>query len=808
MSTPLADKPPLIRIEMPARLEGPQVQQIEREIIGYVRAGQQVELDLSQTTELSSFGVRMLLLVCRALSSQPSGLSVIGLSQQLVDTLDAVGFHLSAHRPTRRDLDEARAGWQLLHRIDIEPSMHISGYAVRQGSPLFYGARPIAGGVNFCISSAHATSCTLVLFERDKNAPIAELPFPDEFKIGNVFTMFVFGLDADLHEYGYRFSGPFEPKQGQRFDWSKVLLDPFAVLVTGRDAWGLRSEDSIPYRCRVAPPDFDWEQDSPPSIPMEDLVIYEMHVRGFTRASSSEVRWPGTFAGVREKIPYLKSLGVNCIELMPIFEFDELDNPRHNPKTGEPLVNYWGYNTVAFFAPKAGYAATGPLGMQSDEFKALVKDLHANGIEVILDVVFNHTAEGNEEGPTLSFRGIDNKTYYILGPNGEYLNYSGTGNTLNCNHPIVREMVRECLRHWVAHYHIDGFRFDLASILGRSLDGEPLANPPLLESLAHDPILAHCKLIAEAWDAAGLYQVGSFPSYGRWAEWNGRFRDCVRRFMKGDQGQVAEVAKRIMGSPDLYADRGPSASVNYVTCHDGFTLMDLVSYDEKHNEANGEDNRDGNEQNDSWNHGVEGPTLDVTINALRQRQMKNAFAMLLVSQGVPMILMGDEVGRTQNGNNNAYCHDGELTWLDWKLHESNSELFRFCQRMIAFRKAHPALRHSLHTGEGFTHTNPLEVTWHGVSPFCPDWSFDSHSIAFMLRMADETKDTLYVILNMYWKSLAFVLPSPPAGQRWCLFANTGLESPNDIAEPGKEKPLSDGRSVVAAARTVILLVAR
>ncbi|MCC5619911.1 glycogen debranching protein GlgX [Nostoc sp. CHAB 5715] len=566
---------------------------------------------------------------------------------------------------------------------------------------------------------------------------MVEIPFPDEFRIGNVFCMVVFDLDYENIEYGYRMDGPFNPKEGHWFDNSKILLDPYAKIIGGRDVWGTPPnwDDIYQHRARLAFDDFDWEDDRPLEIPPEDQIIYEMHVRGFTRHISSGVKHPGTFAGIREKIPYLKELGVNCIELMPVYEFDEFENSRPKPESEELLLNYWGYSTVGFFAPKAGYATTGKFGMQVDELKALVKTLHRNGIEVFLDVVFNHTAEGNERGPTISFRGIDNKTYYMLTPDGYYYNFSGTGNTLNCNNPIVRSMVLDCLRYWASEYHIDGFRFDLASILGRDPWGKPLANPPLLESLAFDPILAKCKLIAEAWDAGGLYQVGSFPAFGRWAEWNGKYRDGIRKFLKGDSGRVGDMAQRLQGSPDLYAGagRGPATSINFVTAHDGFTLTDLVSYNEKHNEVNGEDNNDGCNDNDSWNCGAEGWTEDQGILTLRQRQMKNAIAMLMVSQGVPMILMGDEMGRSQCGNNNTYCHDNELNWLDWNLLELNTNLFRFFKHCIAFRNAHPVLRNQYHfrnvdyVGSGYA-----DITWHGTQAWNADWSPYSRTLAFML----------------------------------------------------------------------------
>jgi glycogen operon protein len=624
--------------------------------------------------------------------------------------------------------------------------------------------------------------------------------------------MIVFGLAMDRFEYGFRMDGPFAPEEGHRFDPSRVLLDPYARAVAGREVWGRRppADEPYPYRACLVPEDFDWQDDRAPERPVEDLVIYEMHVRGFTASPTSGVKFPGTYAGLRQKVPYLKELGVNCVELMPVFEFDECELTRRHPQTGEPLLNYWGYSTIGFWAPKAGYAATGDLGMQADEFKALVKELHAAGIEVILDVVFNHTAEGDERGPTISFRGLDNRVYYLLTPEGHYHNFSGCGNTLNCNHPVVRNFVLDCLRHWVAEYHIDGFRFDLASILGRDQDGRPLPNPPLLEALAGDAVLGKAKLIAEAWDAGGLYQVGSFPDYGRWAEWNGRYRDCVRRFLKGDPGLAREVSNRLMGSPDLYHDRGPAASINFVTCHDGFTLWDLVSYNGKHNEANGEGNRDGSDSNDSWNCGVEGPTGNPAALSLRRRQVKNALAILFLSQGVPMLLMGDECGRTQQGNNNAYCHDGPLTWLDWGLLEANAELFRFCRLMIRFRHQHPILRHSLHPGGEGSHSHFLEVEWHSTLPGEPDWSPSGRVLAFTLRGRSngDAEDVIYAAMNMYWEGLSFALPGAPQGMRWHVAVNTAMPAPEDAWEPGAERPLAEQGRMLVGGRSVVVLVPR
>jgi glycogen operon protein len=673
----------------------------------------------------------------------------------------------------------------------------------------------VPGGVNFSVYSSHATACRLVLFQKGAAAPLVEIPFPDGFRVGNVYAMTVFDLDPEEIEYWYQMDGPWDPGNGHRFDPSKVLLDPYAKAIGGRDVWGTPPnwDDVYPHRGRIVFEDFDWGGDRPLETPIEDLVVYEMHVRGFTRHPSSGVKFPGTFAGIREKIPYLKDLGVNCVELLPIYEFDEWENSRPAPDGSGTLMNYWGYSTVGFFAPKAGYAATGKLGMQVDELKALVKDLHANGIEVWLDVVFNHTAEGNERGPYISFRGLDNKTYYMLTPGGYYFNFSGTGNTLNCNNPVVRNMVLDCLRYWAAEYHIDGFRFDLASILGRDPSGAPLPNPPLLESLAADPVLAKCKLIAEAWDAGGLYQVGSFPAYGRWAEWNGKYRDTVRKFLKGDAGEVGPLAQRLSGSPDLYWHRGPAASVNFITCHDGFTLWDLVSYDHKHNEANGEHNNDGANDNHSWNCGREGPTDDPGVTALRRRQVKNAAAILMVSQGVPMVLMGDEAGHTQGGNNNTYCQDNDLSWLNWDRVKANAELHRFFKHLIAFRRAHHALRGRKFFEQLQWEDGAVRASWHGTRAWHADWSDGSRALALMLHgrphaAAPADRCTLYVAMNTYWDGLPFELPQLPDGQTWRVSANTGVPAPDDCWPLGSEPALADQTRMIVGGRSVVILVGR
>lgn len=706
-----------------------------------------------------------------------------------------------------------------MERIDFYPTHEYEGYRLRMGKPLPFGATVTARGINFSIFSQHATACKLVLFERGAPQPFVEIPFPPEFRVGNVWAMRVFDLVPENIEYCYRFSGPFQPRLGHRYNPNNLLLDPYAKAIGGQDVWGEAPQhipnQPHPYRARIIDDDFDWGDDQPPNIPMQDLIIYEMHVRSFTRHPSANVKHPGTFAAIRAKIPYLKMLGINAVELMPIFEFDEFEySDKSNPLTGDPLFNYWGYSTFGFFAPKAGFAATGKLGMQADEFKATVRELHRAGIEVILDVVFNHTSEGNENGHTLSFRGIDNKIYYMLTPTGHYYNFSGTGNTMNCNHPVVRQLVTDCLHYWVSEYHIDGFRFDLASILGRDQNGAPLANPPLLESLALDPVLANVKLIAEAWDAGGMYQVGSFPSYGRFAEWNGKFRDTIRQWVRGDGGIVGEVARRVSGSPDMYHVRGTGASVNFITAHDGFTLHDLYSYNQKHNLANGEDNRDGANDNYSWNCGVEGETDDPHILGLRRRLMKNALTLLMFSQGTPMLLMGDEMGRTKGGNNNTYCHDNEINWLDWALVDKHIDMFRFVQQLIAFRKAHPMLRSRFHfTGTDVVGSGYPDISWHGVLAWEPDWAEYSRTLAYMLdgeHAFDQSQpdDMIYVAMNMHWEPHEFEIPRLTRRRQWYRFLDTAKPSPRDITQLGHEVYLKDQRHYTVQARSVVVLVGR
>lgn len=702
---------------------------------------------------------------------------------------------------------------------DLEPTHTYQGYAVRCGVHMLPGASIVpGGGINFSVFSFNASFCVLVLLKKGNATPLIEIPFQGvfnslqtndicwcDFRIGSFFTIVIFGLNYEEIEYGFRMGGDYPKiergKPGiHRFDTSYVLLDPYAKGIGGRDVWGKKSEvqHSFIHRGRIIQEDYDWESDYQLEIPMEDLIIYEMHVRGFTRDFSAKVKYPGTFHAIYEKIPYLKELGVNCVEFMPIAEFDEFENERIN-NAGEPLLNYWGYSPLGLFAPKAGYAACGKFQdatLVADELKSLVKELHKNGIEVILDVVFNHTAEGNENGKVISFRGIDNSTFYLLTPEGWYYNFSGTGNTINCNNPIMRNLLLDCLRYWVVEYHIDGFRFDLASILSRDHAGAPMANPPLLETLSFDPILSKCKLIAESWDASGLYQVGCFPAYGRWAEWNGLYRDTVRKFVKGDPGLTDAMAQCLQGSKHLYKSYHRTASVNFITCHDGFTLNDLVSYDKKHNEANGEQNQDGMNDNNSWNCGYEGITDDIHVNQLRTRQIKNFFSILLISKGIPMIYMGDEMRRTQLGNNNAYCLDNPINWLDWNLLKKNQDIFRFVKYFIEFRKCYPMLR------------NTVEVvyTWY------TDWA-DSTTVAFMMNEKksarnDAKGEFIYVALNMHWTEHGFHLPRLPMQLGWHVFTNTMMPSPEDIWSPGNEAPLENSDIFLLGPHSLCVLVGK
>ena len=654
----------------------------------------------------------------------------------------------------------------------LKPIDTVNGFQIRPGFFREFGAVAIPGGVNFTIHTHGATSCELLLFHRKAEEPYAVIPFPESYRIGFCYSMIVFDLDIEEFEYAYRLDGPYDEKKGLRFDKNKILLDPYARAVTGQSQWGHVNNAQHGYRARVVQSNFDWGDQRHHSIPMEDLIIYELHVRGFTMDESSGVKHHGTFEGLREKIPYLKELGVNAVELMPIFEFDEMRDVRLIDEN--ELIDFWGYNPVSFFAPNTSYCSSMEYNHEGLELKTLIKDLHDNGIEVILDVVFNHTAEGNEFGPCFSFKGFDNNIYYMLTPDGHYYNFSGCGNTLNCNHPVVRDMILECLRYWVIEYRVDGFRFDLASILGRNDDGTPLSQPPLLRSLAFDSILGNVKLIAEAWDAGGLYQVGSFPSWKRWAEWNGRYRDDMRRFLKGDDFLAQTAAARITGSPDLYdpAYRGGNASINFLTCHDGFTLYDLYSYNQKHNEANGWGNTDGADDNNSWNCGVEGETNDSAILVLRKRLMKNACAVLLCSRGTPMFLSGDEFADTRYGNNNPYCQDNLISWLDWSLLKKNKDLFDFFQYMIQFRKDHPVIRKDLEP----SYLGVPAMSMHGLTPDETNFSGDSHVVCVRFAGYDEAiqeEDLVYLAVNSGRFPVTLTLPELPEHYKWKVAVNTG-----------------------------------
>lgn len=639
----------------------------------------------------------------------------------------------------------------------------IAGFECRPGIYTLNGASAMLKAVNFTIHSANATGCSVVLFKRGETEPFAIIPIPDSYRIGDTWSIMIYGLDIYEIEYCYRFSGEYAPEKGHLFNDKTNILDPYARAVTGQSVWGVKSNKSGGYHGRITTDKFDWGTFVKRNIPFSDLVIYELHVRGFTNSITSGVKHPGTFDGVIEKIPYLKKLGINAIELMPVFEFDELyEERRHN---GDLLMNYWGYNTTCFFAPNTSYASGIEYNHEGDELKNLIRTCNENGIQVFLDVVFNHTSEGNEDGPVFSFKGLDNSVYYMLTPDGKYVNFSGCGNTMNCNHPVVQQFIIDCLRYWVIEYRVDGFRFDLASILGRSEDGTPMENPPLLKTIAYDPILRGVKLIAEAWDAGGLYQVGSFPSWNRWAEWNGRFRDDLRCFLKGDNGMAWAAVQRITGSADLYPpERWHNASVNFLTCHDGFTMYDLYSYNVKHNEANGWNNTDGDNSVTSWNCGAEGETDDPEINGLRMRMIKNAFATLFFSRGAVMFYAGDEFCNTQFGNNNAYCQDNEVSWLDWTRLKKYREIHDFVRDMIAFRKNHEVIRHATApSGFGFPDTSI-----HNSLAWNDKFNDHDHVIGVMFAGRDKKgrEDAVFIGINSYWEECPVELPALPEGYDW------------------------------------------
>ncbi len=663
--------------------------------------------------------------------------------------------------------------------INLVPMDNVNGFDIRPGLYDINGATLIPCGVNFTVYSHHASKIELALFNREENTPFAVIPFPKHYKIGNVYSMIVFGLNIEEFEYAYKIDGPYDEKKGLIFNKDKYLLDPYARAVTGQSVWGAPNDKDNFYKGRVVCNNFDWKNTKQPLLPMEDLIIYEMHVRGFTKHSSSKTNKPGTFAAIVEKIPYLLELGVNVVELMPIFEFDEMLD--HREFDGKDLVNYWGYSTVNFFAPNTSYTAGVEYNKEGTELKEAIKALNDAGIEVYLDVVFNHTAEGNEHGPFFSFKGFDNNIYYLLTPDGYYYNFSGCGNTLNCNHPIVQQLIINCLRYWVTTYHVDGFRFDLASILGRNEDGSPMDKPPLLQALAFDPILGDVKLIAEAWDAGGLYQVGNFPSWSRWAEWNGKYRDDMRQFLKGDDGYAEAAKYRIAGSQDLY-DKflRQNASVNFITCHDGFTLHDMYAYNEKHNYANGWDGTDGANDNHSWNCGHEGETDSPEINALRKRMVRNACAVLMCSRGNPMFLAGDEFENSQSGNNNAYCQDNEISWLDWRDLEKNKDTFEFFKFMIKFRKEHKCLRTNVSGGAlGFD-----DVSFYSTYEPCHSFDSNDHYVGALFTAQEENKrpDAVFVAINTYWEQLHCCLPQLHGGFEWKVAVNTNVSELKEYNE--------------------------
>ena len=688
----------------------------------------------------------------------------------------------------------------LENEVSVNPMAEIDGFQVRPGMFDVNGATALPNGVSFTVHTHNGTSCELLLFHRGEEEPYAVLPFPEAYKIGDVYSMIVYDLNVEDFEYAYRIDGPNKPKKGLLFDKNNVLLDPYARVVAGQRIWGERKQGA--YHARVLKDIFDWGERKQSHKDLCDLVIYELHVRGFTQHPSSKVKHRGTFEGLREKIPYLKELGVNAVELMPIFEFDETMNARE--VNGQKLLEYWGYNTVSFFAPNTSYIAQDEYNQEGTELKELIKELHENHIEVILDVVFNHTAEGNEKGPVFCFKGMDNNLYYMLTPDGNYYNFSGCGNTLNCNHPIVRQMILECLRYWTVSYRVDGFRFDLASILGRNANGSPMNNPPLLESLANDPVLSNVKLIAEAWDAGGLYQVGSFPAGRRWAEWNGRYRDTMRGYLKGENWEAWNAAWRICGSGDMYGGLtvndnrdyvGYNSSINFFTCHDGFTLYDLYSYNDKHNENNGWNNTDGANDNRSWNCGAEGHTSNPEVLKLRYRMIRNACALLMCSRGTPMFLAGDEFGNTQYGNNNSYCQDNEISWLDWTCLEKNRDLFEFFKFMIAYRHKHAVIRKKL--PNAVCGMEPIHA--HDVRAENTNLPDGTRTFAVSFAGYDKKKgedDLVYIALNTYWEDVEITLPDLHKRGSWYLSVNTYGDGEGRYCYPEGQEIRIDGSFVM------------
>ncbi|MDR3138789.1 MAG: glycogen debranching protein GlgX [Treponema sp.] len=715
--------------------------------------------------------------------------------------------------------------------------MSFGNFIVEPGKPLPMGATITETGVNFSVFSRHAEGMILILIESPaEDSPCEELRLDaKKNRTGDMWHCHIPGLKAGTL-YLYRADGPYIPEKGFRFNKNKTLIDPYAKALTDLANWDLQAcmgyyaaesfnDLSFSYqddiftqpRCVVVDDDFDWQGDMPLNYPLRFSVLYETHVRGLTAHPNSGVKHPGTYRGVIEKIPFFKDLGITSIEFLPIQEFNEREIARHNLRTGETLTNYWGYSTIAFFAPKGSYASDKSPGGQVREFKEMVRELHKAGLEVILDIVFNHTAEGNEWGPTFSFRGLDNTIYYMLDENRRYYkNFSGCGNTVNCNHPVVRTFILDCLRYWVMEMHVDGFRFDLGSILGRDQEGRLMENPPVLERIAEDPLLSNTKIIAEAWDAGGAYQVGWFPG-GRWAEWNDRYRDDVRKYWRGDPRQTRHLATRLSGSSDLYLRDGrkPFHSINFITSHDGFTLRDLVSYETKHNDENGENNRDGNNTNYSANYGIEGPTFNPAIETLRERVMRNFIATMMVSLGTPMILGGDEIGRTQGGNNNAYCQDNEISWYDWSHLEKYRGLYRFVKEMIAFRLRHSGfMRPEFYTGRDGNYNAIPDISWFDEKGETPDWEKIGPCMALRMDgskadiMADRDDNDFFIMFNAEAKPNFFNICDPLEGKKWVRAVDTALPSPRDICTPGGEEPLPSAVNYLVKEQSMVILISK
>ena len=714
--------------------------------------------------------------------------------------------------------------------------MAFGDFEIQSGKALPLGAVLNREGVNFAVFSRHAELVTLILFESPApDSPWVEIPLDKRGnRTGDIWHCFIRDLRAGAC-YLYRVNGPYVPEKGLRFNPHKTLLDPYARALTDLSNWDFEKCTGVDPRgqgsnlssrvdatagqprCIIIDGDFDWQGDAPLNYPLRHSVLYETHVKGLTANPNSGVRHPGTFRGVIEKIPFFKDLGITSLEFLPIQEFNEREIPRFNPRTGEALSNYWGYSTVAFFAPKGSYAADQSPGGQVREFKEMVRELHRAGLEVILDIVFNHTAEGNEHGPAFSFRGLDNPIYYILNENKRYYqNYSGCGNTMNCNNPVVRSLIMDCLRYWVVEMHVDGFRFDLGSILGRDQNGRLMENPPTLGRIAEDPVLSATKIIAEAWDAGGAYQVGWFPG-GRWAEWNDRYRDDIRKYWRGDPKETRHLATRLSGSSDLYLRDGrkPFHSINFITSHDGFTMKDLVSYNGKHNDDNGEENRDGGNNNCSYNYGSEGPTSDPVLEVIRERQLKNFFATLMVSQGTPMILGGDEMARTQRGNNNAYCQDNVISWYDWALLEKNKNLYRFVKKIIAFRRRHPGfMRPEFYTGKDGSYNAIPDISWFNEKGLTPDWDKIGCCLALRIDgskadiLADQDDNDFFIMFNAGLDPVVFTIEKTLSSKAWFRAVDTSLNSPEDILSPGSEKLLASQQKYTVKARSTVILLSK